>query len=230
MRNTNINSLLFFLISFFNILSVNAKESRCYGITSNGYIENAIQLPEVGKNFISYNKVAHFLGRTYVHSKVSKIIILSYKKLEILNPNTIFKYAETGLINGGIFKPHKTHQNGLSVDFMVPVKNKMGQSIYFPTNIGNKFGYDIEFDHEGIFENYEIDFEAMASHLKELDQTAKEMGVSLSRVIFDPKLQFKLLKTKNGEYISNFIKFSKKRSWVRHDEHYHVDFNIPCIK
>ncbi|MDH5765520.1 MAG: replication initiation protein, partial [Gammaproteobacteria bacterium] len=24
------------------------------------------------------------------------------------------------------------------------------------------------------------------------------------------------------------IQFSTKRSWVRHDEHYHVDFSIPC--
>lgn len=24
------------------------------------------------------------------------------------------------------------------------------------------------------------------------------------------------------------VKISKKRSWVRHDEHYHVDFDILC--
>ena len=29
-------------------------------------------------------------------------------------------------------------------------------------------------------------------------------------------------------YLKDNIQFSKRRSWVRHDEHYHVDFAIPC--
>jgi len=27
---------------------------------------------------------------------------------------------------------------------------------------------------------------------------------------------------------SGTVRFSTRRSWVRHDEHYHVDFDIPC--
>lgn len=37
-----------------------------------------------------------------------------------------------------------------------------------------------------------------------------------------------LFKTKYGQYLRDNIQFSKKRAWVRHDEHYHVDFSIPC--
>ncbi|RZM80367.1 hypothetical protein C3B51_12470 [Pseudoalteromonas rubra] len=33
---------------------------------------------------------------------------------------------------------------------------------------------------------------------------------------------------KYAQYLKENIQFSKKRSWVRHDEHYHVDFAIPC--
>ena len=47
-------------------------------------------------------------------------------------PDTVYKYTETGFENGGKFRPHKTHQNGLSVDFMTPVKNKNNESVHLP--------------------------------------------------------------------------------------------------
>ena len=31
-----------------------------------------------------------------------------------------------------------------------------------------------------------------------------------------------------GHIYIEHVQFSKQRSWVRHDEHYHVDFSIPC--
>ncbi|ARB44245.1 hypothetical protein [Alloalcanivorax xenomutans] len=33
---------------------------------------------------------------------------------------------------------------------------------------------------------------------------------------------------KYAEYLRGNIQFSTRRSWVRHDEHYHVDFDLPC--
>ncbi|MDX1488081.1 MAG: hypothetical protein R3268_07770, partial [Acidiferrobacterales bacterium] len=55
-------------------------------------------------------------------------------------------------------------------------------------------------------------------------------GAELWRVIFDPKLQPYLMRTKYGEYLRKHVRFSKKQSWVRHDEHYHVDFDVPCTE
>ncbi len=207
-----------------------AKESTCYGTSSNGRLEDGVQLPKGGPNYVGYSDIAHLVGRTFVHSEVKQIVIDAYKHLEKERPDKVYKYAETGWENGGQFKPHKTHRNGLSVDFMTPVINGKGESVHLPTNPANRFGYDIEFDKNNQFEGLRIDYEALAAHIVALDKVAKARGHKLWRVIFDPELQSGLFKTQYGDYIKENITLSTKRSWVRHDEHYHVDFDIPCEK
>jgi penicillin-insensitive murein endopeptidase len=207
-----------------------ADESTCYGTTSNGKLKDGVKLPSEGNNFISYSKTAEIVGRTYVHSKVRDIILTSYKWLETETPDKVYKYAETGFKEGGQFKPHKTHRNGLSVDFIVPVVNQKGKSVHLPTHYFNKLGYSIEFDQLGRYDGYKIDYEALAAHIVSLHKAAVAHDVDLWRVVFDPKLQPYVMKTEYGEYLKKNIQFSRKRSWVRHDEHYHVDFNIPCKK
>jgi penicillin-insensitive murein endopeptidase len=204
------------------------EQSICYGTTSDGKLENGVQLPAFGKNFEGYSSIARLAGRTYVHSQVSKIILAAYEDLETSQPGKVFKYAETGFKEGGQFKPHKTHRNGLSIDFMVPVTDKTGKSVYLPTNPFNKFGYNIEFDKDGKNEEFTIDYEALAAHIVALHKESKKRGYDIWRVIFDPQLQPNLFKTQHGGYLAKNIQFSKKRSWVRHDEHYHIDFSIPC--
>lgn len=207
-----------------------AIESTCYGTTSNGRLKHGVKLPDSGPNFVSYSRLASIAGRTYVHSKVKDIILASYKALEAEQPGKVFKYAETGFKEGGQFKPHKTHRNGLSVDFMVSVINEHGESVHLPTNPFNKFGYNIEFNKHSKYKQYEIDYEAVAAHIVELHKQSKKSAYDLWRVIFAPELQKHLLNTQYGAYLKKHIQFSKKRSWVRHDEHYHVDFLIPCEK
>ncbi|KGJ95867.1 penicillin-insensitive murein endopeptidase [Colwellia psychrerythraea] len=219
---------LIVLVIFMLSVPVLAKDSTCYGTTSKGRLENGIELPRSGDNFVAYSTIARLAGRTYVHSQVERIILNAYKSLEKEQPDKIFKYAETGFKEGGQFKPHKTHRNGLSVDFMTPVIDESGQSVHLPTHPLNKFGYDIEFDGKGQYEEYTIDYIALAAHIVALHKEAVTQGVDLWRVIFDPKLQPELFKTSYGPYLKKHIQFSKKRSWVRHDEHYHVDFAIPC--
>lgn len=71
----------------------------------------------------------------------------------------------------------------------------------------------------------------MGAHIVSLHKEVLKKGGDLWRVIFDPELQPFLFKTKKyGAYLKKKIQFSKKRSWVRHDEHYHVDFKINCAK
>ncbi len=207
---------------------ISAEESICFGTTSNGRLEKGVQLPSEGKNYISYSSLARFAGRTYVHSSVRSIIVNAYKTLEKEQSDKVYKYAETGTKNGGQFKPHKTHQNGLSVDFMTPVTNMKGKSVHLPTNPLNKLGYNIEFDSKGQYKKLLIDYDALAAHLVALHKEATSQGYDIWRVIFDPKLQQYLFKTIYADYLKKNISFSKKRSWVRHDEHYHVDFAIPC--
>lgn len=209
---------------------VQSAPSICYGTTSTGHLENGVQLPESGNNFEGYSSIARLAGRTYVHSVVRDILVKSYHNLETELPDKIYKYAETGFQQGGNFKPHKTHRNGLSVDFMTPVINASNQSVHLPTHPLNKFGYDIEFDKNGGYDGLRIDYDALAGHIVALHKEAKRQGYNIWRVIFDPKLQSPLFKTKDGEYLKKYLSLSTQKSWVRHDEHYHVDFSIPCEK
>jgi len=202
-------------------------ESTCFGTTSNGRLENSCNLPRKGDNFITYSSALQLAGRTHVHCKVHKIIIDSYRSLETTNSDTIYVYGETGKKDGGPFRPHKTHQNGLSVDFMIPVLDENGDSVPLPTSMLNKYGYDIDFTPAGKYKSLTIDYEAFAAHLAALDTAAREQGVGIWRVIFDPKMQHELKSTKAWPEISH-LTFSTRRSWVRHDDHYHIDFEVPC--
>ena len=84
---------------FFLLLPLTAypDSSTCYGTTSNGRLENGVQLPASGTNFEGYSTIARLAGRTYVHSSVKDIIVGSYKALETEQPGKVFKYAETGI-------------------------------------------------------------------------------------------------------------------------------------
>jgi penicillin-insensitive murein DD-endopeptidase len=213
----------------FPVLAVE-KASTCYGSPANGSLKNGQALPEEGKNFEPFTTLAVFLGRTYVHSTVKEIVVAAYEEAAKQLPDKRFVYGETGWEEGGKFAPHKTHRNGTSVDFMVPVIDKKGKSVPLPTSVFNKFGYNIEFDQNGKYEELAIDFEALAAHIYFLSETARQHKGSIQRVIFDPRLQPLLFKAKYGKLFQGKLKFNSKQAWVRHDEHIHVDFSLRCEK
>ena len=225
MISTRLLSLVFLLCPS---LALPDNESTCYGTTSNGRLEDGVPLPGSGRNFVSYGIIPELVGRTYVHSKVRDVIVTAYRILETEQSGKVFKYAETGARLGGKFPPHKTHQNGLSVDFMVPVLIDSDRSAHLPTHALNRYGYDIEFDERGRFGEYRIDFEALGAHIVALHKAAEIHAVGIRRVLFDPQLQPLLYNTRYGDYIRRNIEIPLKRSWVRHDEHIHVDFVVEC--
>ena len=108
------------------------------------------------------------------------------------------------------------------------VLNKSGKSVHLPTNLLNKLGYNIEFNSKNKYKKYSAEFVAMAAHIVALHRQAKKNGHDLWRVIFAPELQPNLYNTQYADYLRANIQFSKKRSWVRHNEHYHVDFKVAC--
>lgn len=202
--------------------------STCFGTTADGRLENGWKLPLSGANFQAYSRVASLAGRTYVHSMVHQVVLEAYAKTRATSGVIKFVYGETGLREGGEFEPHKTHRNGLSVDFMVPVRDGSKRSVPLPTHWGNRLGYDLEFDARGQLGALTIDFEAMAEHLYQLHRAARDRGIDIWRVIFDPELQLFLATSPRWEYLQQNIQFSSRRSWVRHDQHYHVDFAVEC--
>ena len=219
---------LVFLVLNLATIGIHASESVCFGTTGSGRLENGVKLPGDGKNFESYGSIPELVGRTYVHSKVRDTVVDAYASLEKELPGKVFKYAETGFEEGGKFKPHKTHQNGLSIDFMVPVIDESGKSVQLPTHALNKYGYNIEFDASGKYEEYKIDFDAMGAHIVALYNAAEKNKIKIWRVLFDPGLQPLLYASKHGTFIREHIEIPNKKSWVRHDEHYHVDFEVAC--
>ena len=89
------------------------------------------------------------LVRTFVHERVRDVIADAYAALTQGRPGTRYIYGETGLPAGGGMRPHRTHQNGLSVDFMVPVLDGRNRSVPLPASLTNKFGYGLDFDVPG---------------------------------------------------------------------------------
>jgi penicillin-insensitive murein endopeptidase len=219
------------LLLFYSTTTNASTSSTCYGTTDNGRIENAWELPTSGDNFRAYSLIGITLGRNYVHSDVYEVVVNAYKELKTSEPNMTFVYGETGLKNGGKFSPHKTHQNGLSVDFFVPIINtKTEKPDTLPTGVATKFGYSIEFDTMGRYKDYTIDFDAMAQHIIQLKTAADKQNIKIKRVIFDNDLQKLLFQSPTGKQLPGLVTFSTKKPWVRHDEHYHIDFDVPCKK
>lgn len=207
---------------------VASADSVCHGTPAKGRIEHAVQLPASGSNFRAYSTVGVSLGRTYTHARVANAITAAYAALAKHAPAKTFVYGEAGFAKGGPFKPHKTHQNGLSVDFMVPVVDAKGRSVPLPGNAGNRYGYDIEFDADARYRDLRIDFEALGEHLYALDQSGHRSGARIGRVIFEPAYLPKLFATTRGAYLRRHVEFTRGKVWWRHDEHYHVDFTVAC--
>ncbi len=136
----------FFLIG--STFGAKADDSLCYGTPAHRRVAHAKRLPASGSNFRAYSRVGVSLGRTYTHARVAYAIVDAYESLVRSAAAKIFVYGEAGFAKGGPFKPHRTHQNGLSVDFMVPVIDAKGRSVPLPGTAANSYGYDIEFDAE----------------------------------------------------------------------------------
>jgi len=203
-------------------------QSTCSGTPEKGRLEGGVSLPGSGVNFRAYSGIGTVIGRTCVHSIVAEIATAAYADLARELPATKFVYGETSWCGGGSFWPHKTHQNGTSVDFMVPVRDETGASVPIPTSPFNRFGYGIDFDANGRHDGLRIDFSAVTAHLYFLEKEASARGVKIRRVIFAPEFERQLAGTPHWDAVSVRVPFRKRTPWVRHDEHYHVDFLPGC--
>ena len=226
--NKSFRSLFLSGIFLFTVTQDAASARICYGTSANGRVGESVALPAEGKNYGPYSSLGVTLGRTHVHQTVRDIVADAYAAAYRSMPATRFVYGETGLSTGGPFKPHRTHQNGTSVDFMVPVLDSKGKSVALPSSALNKFGYALEFDANGKLNDLQIDFEAVAEHLYQLAEAAKKHGAPIDRAIFQKELVAQLYRTRRGTYLRAKVAFMKATPWIRHDEHYHVDFKMSC--
>jgi penicillin-insensitive murein DD-endopeptidase len=205
-----------------------SRPSVCHGNASRGSLEGGRRLSYSGDNYHAYSFILRAAGRTFVHGAVRDAVRDAYAELAKSRPELRFVYGESGWPWGGRFPPHKTHANGTSVDFFVPVRSEDGKVTELPASIFNQYGYSVRFDVNGRYGALKLDFEAMGEHLLALDKAARAHGIRIQRVIFDPYLQPKLAATKAGAAALSQMSFLKQRAWVPHSEHYHVDFEVQC--
>lgn len=206
----------------------NGKPSVCHGASTGGWLENAKRPPYWGANYQAYHIAGFLAGRTFMHGAVRDAVVDAYAMLAKSDPELRFVYAESGWPWGGSFRPHRTHANGTSVDFMVPLRNAKGEPVDMPASLFNMLGYSIRFDDRGRGEGMNIDFDATAKHLLALDAAAKAHGIRIERVILEPPLKRLLFASPSGQTLAGRVHFMERSAWFRHDQHYHVDFAVDC--
>lgn len=200
--------------------------SVSYGESWKGSMEHGKRMPSYGYNFSGVSYALMAVGRNGVHSAVRDLTVAVYDSLFKINPEWEYLYGETGWVNGGKFWPHYTHQNGLVIDFMVPViKVSDSSEALLPHHVFKRFGYAFEFDTTAVAGNYRIDFESMAAHLYLLQQLGPQYGVKIKRIIFAPEFLPYLYAAPYGDQIKD-IQFVYNKRWLRHDDHYHTEFEI----
>ena len=217
------------LLALACVLPASAGESSCYGRPGAGRLSGGVALPLSGVNFAAHSRLSGVLGRNHLHSRVRAVVLDAYATLAREQPSLRFLYGEMGFAEGGRLRPHRTHQNGTSADFMVPVRDAGGRVAVLAAHVGNRWGYDLEFDADGRVGELHVDFAAVAAHLRALHHSARAQGLDIAQVIFDPPWLPRLFATADGPYLRRHLRFMPRPAWVRHDEHYHVDFAVPCL-
>lgn len=203
--------------------------SQSLGSVSNGSLKNGKLVPFHGENYSYFDKTSYLSGRAFLNSKVLSTILDGYKKLATTEPNRNFKIMECAHKHGGKLCPHRTHQNGLSVDFMVP-KTKNKKPYYGLDTLGVNH-YWLTFNNQGQYNkdtSITIDFESIAKHLLILKKQAKKHKLKIQKVIIKVELKDELFEGEYGKKLKEsgiyIVKSLSPTINALHDDHYHVDF------
>jgi penicillin-insensitive murein endopeptidase len=141
----------------------------------------------------------------------------------------MFTIMECSHKKGGKLWPHNTHQNGLSIDFMMPLE-RGGVPCYELDTKGLKH-YLLDFDDNGKYEkdkSIQVNFEVLARHLLSLDVSARARGYRVKKVIIKVEFKDELYATFSGRKLREkgvyLVKALTPKINKLHDDHYHVDF------
>ena len=213
----------------YNRCQSNTSPSISLGTVSNGSLKNGKIFPFKGPNFIYFDSTSYLNKHAFTHEKVYHTVLATYQEFETILPHFEFGLMECSNEHGGKIWPHRTHQNGLSVDFMSPLlKNGISTTDFNTIGLPH---YLMDFDENGIYtENpdYSIHFNLIAQHILELDKQAKKNGLKIEKVILKIALKDNLFATEYGKKLkASGIYFAANLSDLidtLHDDHYHVDF------
>lgn len=201
------------------------------GSVSNGSLVNGKLIPFSGKNYFYFDTLSYISDRAFLNDKVLQTVLGTYKTMENLISTRQFGVMECSHKEGGKLFPHLTHQNGLSVDFMMPL-NKENKPYEALDKIG-KSHYLLSFDNDGKLDEdptVEIDFDVLALHLIQLSIEAKKYGLKVKKVILKTELKVNLYASKYGSELRKsdvyIVQNLKPIINDLHDDHYHVDFEV----
>lgn len=220
------------ILSVSELLYKNEGNSKAIGSPGNGKLENPHLMPYSGENFRYFSPLSYYiLDDAYLHSRVQTTLLTAYQECEKTCADTKFRVMECANKDGGKMWLHRTHQNGLSVDFMVPKKQGAKQSKMLDW-LG-LWHYLLEFTDEGkskLNQNIKIDFETMGKHILALDRAARKNGLKINKVILKIELKDDFYATESGKKVKQKgIYFARSLSDIVnkvHDDHYHIDFEI----
>jgi penicillin-insensitive murein DD-endopeptidase len=205
--------------------------SKSVGTVSQGSLVHGKLIPFEGENFRYYDTISFLDGRAFVNDRVRRTVLESYQDMALTYPARACTIMECSKPQGGKIWPHRTHQNGLSIDFMVPMTLD-GEPFYALDSMGFQH-YLLEFNDDGSVPGYgdaRIDFDLMAVHLLALQQRAAQNGLKISKVLFKKELLDELLASPHGAALAaSHIYFARDLQPLinqLHDNHYHVDFEL----
>lgn len=205
--------------------------SKSVGSVSNGSLKNGRIVPFSGKNFHYFDSTSYLANRGFTHEKVLKTVLEAYDVLDSSLPGRHFCIMECSHEHGGKLYPHRTHQNGMSVDFMMP-KLKDGEPYYELDNLGAQH-YMLTFDQNGKYskdKSIELDFNTIALHILELQAAAKKNGLSIEKVIINTGLKDELFATEQGKILKEsgiyIVRNLSPLINSVHDDHFHIDFKF----
>lgn len=208
-----------------------SEASASIGSVSNGSLKNGRIVPFSGANFHYFDTTSYLADRGFTNEKVLKTILEAYSELETLLPGQHFCLMECSHKHGGKLYPHRTHQNGLSVDFMMP-KLKDSKPYYELDDLGAQH-YMLTFDKNGKYsedQTISLDFNTIALHILQLQSAAKNQRLSIEKVIINTDLKDELFATENGKILkASGIYIVQNLSQLinsLHDDHFHVDFRL----
>jgi penicillin-insensitive murein endopeptidase len=206
-------------------------KTKSIGSVSRGSLQNGTLIPFSGSNFMYFDTASYLSGRAFTNHLVAQTVINTFKTFELNGEKRKFSIMEFSNEHGGKMFPHRTHQNGMSVDMMMPLM-KDGKPYYDLDDLG-AMHYLLEFNKEGQYINdttISIDFEMVANEINQMRIEAEKLGLKITKVIFNTDLRDELFATTHGQlFATNGPYITRNLEPVindLHDDHFHVDFEI----
>lgn len=203
--------------------------SSAVGTAAKGSLLHGKLIPFQGPNYRYYDTLSYLDDRAFVHHSLKKTVLDTYADMDSLFPGRLFTIMECSKKDGGKIWPHRTHQNGLSIDFMVPMTQ--AEQPYYGLDTMGFSHYLLDFEDDGSapgLPDVKIDFDIGAAHLLSLQRNALHNGLTISKVLLKKELLDELFASRYGPQLkASKLYFPQGLEPLinqLHDNHYHVDF------